>query len=71
VRVGVKKFLWSPAGRAESRAHLMQKWQDQDGICPKCNTRMALLDCKFESKEFVEGEENRAIHKGKCTNDAS
>ena len=66
VRQGVKQCLWSPAGRAEMKARLMQKWKEQCGICPNCNQRLALLDAKFSSKEFVEGEENLVVHKRSC-----
>jgi hypothetical protein len=44
----------------------MQQWKAQDGICATCNTRMTLLDCKFKSKEFIEGTVNQVVHKGKC-----
>ncbi len=66
VREGVTQCVWSPAGRAELKSRLGQQWKDQGGICPKCEKRMMLLDCKFEMKEFVEGEINRVIHKGVC-----
>ena len=66
VRIGVKQCLWSPAGRAEMKARLMRQWKDQGGICPNCNTKMTLLDSKFESKEFIEGKENSVVHKWSC-----
>ena len=68
-RTAIKKVdgreicLQNAAGRAEKKRRLGIAWRDQNGICPRCNLEVRLVDAQFEKQEFQEGVANRAIHK--------
>ena len=51
--------LQNEAGRHEKKRRLGVAWRDQDGICPRCNLEMRLIESQFERQYFQEGIENK------------
>jgi hypothetical protein len=67
-REGVEVCLNSPVGRATLKERLWYQYREQEKICPVCGREIRTLnEARFQSKEFVDDEENPVIHR-RCAN---
>ena len=58
-------FMHSDMGRMAKREAIGEQRRKQDGLCGRCGQAMAFEESKFESSVFVDGQENKVVHR-KC-----
>lgn len=59
------RFRNSTAGRSAKREALGEQRRRQESLCANCNQFVSFEDAKFRDKVFVDGVENKVIHR-KC-----
>jgi hypothetical protein len=67
-RDGVTQYRHSNAGRHAKLEAMAEQRRRQGSLCARCNQYLDFSDSKFENTKFMDGVENKLIHKRACHN---